>query len=77
MTITLNADMRVGAVAETITVTGETPVVDVQNSTRVQQVLSGQVARGAAGIARIRQSAGDLLAHSGQRHSERRRQPGR
>src|SRR5262245_57100744 len=28
-TATVNADMRVGAVAETITVTGETPVVDV------------------------------------------------
>jgi len=43
VTITLNADMRVGGVAESITVSGETPVVDVQNSTRVQQVLSAQV----------------------------------
>jgi len=32
-TATVNADMKVGAVAETITVTGETPVVDVQNIT--------------------------------------------
>jgi hypothetical protein len=39
---TVNADMRVGAVTETITVTGETPVVDV-TSTLNQQVLSGQV----------------------------------
>jgi outer membrane protein assembly factor BamB len=31
--ITINADMRVGGVQETITVTGETPVVDVQTST--------------------------------------------
>ena len=43
VTVTLNADMRVGGVQETITVTGETPVVDVQNSTRVQQVLSDEV----------------------------------
>ena len=32
-TANVNADLRVGAVAETITVTGETPVVDVQNIT--------------------------------------------
>jgi hypothetical protein len=36
--ITINADLRVGAVQETITVTGETPIVDVQ-STRRQQVI--------------------------------------
>jgi hypothetical protein len=38
---TVNADMRVGGVAETITVSGEAPVVDV-TSTRNQQVISGQ-----------------------------------
>ena len=43
MTVTLNAEMRVGGVQETITVTGETPVVDVQNSTRVQRVLDDAV----------------------------------
>jgi hypothetical protein len=43
VTLTLNADMRVGGLQETITVTGETPVVDVQNSTRVQRVLSDDV----------------------------------
>src|SRR5580765_1506803 len=32
-TATINADLKLGAVAETITVTGETPVVDVQNIT--------------------------------------------
>jgi len=37
---TINADLKVGAVAETITVTGETPVVDVQTSTKKQMVLS-------------------------------------
>ncbi len=41
--VTINADMRVGAVAETITVSGETPVVDVQTSTRQEVVLSNAV----------------------------------
>ncbi|HEY3044925.1 MAG TPA: carboxypeptidase-like regulatory domain-containing protein, partial [Vicinamibacterales bacterium] len=36
--ITINADMRVGTVSETVTVTGETPIVDVQSARR-QQVL--------------------------------------
>jgi carboxypeptidase family protein len=33
-TAPVNADLKVGAVAETITVTGESPVVDVQNITK-------------------------------------------
>src|SRR5437773_4541875 len=33
-TATINADLKVGALAETITVTGETPVVDVQSARR-------------------------------------------
>jgi hypothetical protein len=37
---TISADMRVGALSETVTVTGETPVVDVQTSTKRQVVLS-------------------------------------
>ena len=41
--VTLNADMRVGGVQETITVTGETPVVDVQTSTRRTTVLDDSV----------------------------------
>ena len=41
---TINAELRVGAVAESITVTGETPVVDLQ-SARQQTVLSGEVVR--------------------------------
>jgi len=40
---TINADMRVGALTETITVTGESPVVDTQTSTRRQMVLSSSV----------------------------------
>jgi hypothetical protein len=39
----INADMRVGTVSETVTVTGETPVVDVQTSTKRQVVLSNAV----------------------------------
>src|SRR6185436_11268370 len=41
--ITLNADMRVGGVQETITVTGETPVVDVQTSARRTAVIDNEV----------------------------------
>jgi hypothetical protein len=41
-TATVNADLKVGAVSETITVTGETPVVDVQNAQR-QTVLSKDI----------------------------------
>ena len=36
----MNAELKVGTLAETITVTGETPVVDVQNAAR-QAVLTG------------------------------------
>jgi hypothetical protein len=42
--ITINADMRVGAVEETITVTGETPIVDVQSARR-GQVISDDVVK--------------------------------
>ena len=54
-TATINADMKVGSLEETITVSGETPIVDVQ-STRRQTTLSGETvnaiptARGYAGI---------------------------
>jgi carboxypeptidase family protein len=40
---TISADMRVGNVSETVTVTGETPVVDVQTSTKRQVVLPSAV----------------------------------
>src|SRR5215471_11051815 len=42
--ITINTDMKVGAVSETITVSGETPVVDVQSATR-QEVLTNDVVK--------------------------------
>jgi hypothetical protein len=41
-TATVNADLRVGAVEETITVSGQSPTVDVQSTLR-QNVLSSQV----------------------------------
>src|SRR3989337_1733778 len=39
---TVNADLQVGALEETITVTGETPIVDVQ-SVRSQQTVSRDI----------------------------------
>ena len=53
---TVNADMKVGALAETITVTGETPVVDVQSAKR-QVVMNNDVIQ-ALPVAR---AAGALL----------------
>src|SRR5437870_2529054 len=41
-TATANADMKVGALAETVTVTGASPIVDIQNA-RTQTVLKGEV----------------------------------
>src|SRR4029077_1907915 len=41
-TAPINAEMRVGAVAESVTVTGASPVVDVQTSTR-REVVSQQL----------------------------------
>ena len=41
-TATINADLRVGGVEETITVSGQSPVVDVQNAVQ-QTVLTRQV----------------------------------
>jgi len=41
---TINADMRVGNVTETLTVRGETPVVDIQTTKR-QEVLTSDVVR--------------------------------
>jgi len=41
-TLTIPAEMKVGGVQETITVTGETPVVDVQNATK-QLVMKDDV----------------------------------
>jgi hypothetical protein len=42
---TINAEMRVSGLQETITVSGESPVVDVQTSTSREQVLSNDFVR--------------------------------
>ena len=44
-TATVNADLRVGTLQETVTVTGETPVVDIQSVTQ-QRVLGKDVLDG-------------------------------
>ena len=41
-TAAVDADMRVGALEETVTVTGEAPLVDVQNATK-QRVMDHEV----------------------------------
>jgi hypothetical protein len=41
-TATVDVELRIGAIQETVTVTGEAPVVDVQNTT-VQTVMTKQV----------------------------------
>ena len=73
--ITINAEMRVGGVQETITVTGETPVVDVQTSTRTQKVIDNEVIAAHSGVARIRQHPRDRAWHPGDR-AQFRREPG-
>ncbi len=42
---TVNAEMRIGGIQETLTVTGDAPVVDVQTSTSREQVLSNEFVR--------------------------------
>ena len=60
LTATVNADLRVGALEETITVTGETPIVDVQ-SVRRQTTINGDVINAIPVGARLRR---DHAAHS-------------
>src|SRR5512134_2171765 len=40
--VTINAELRVGALEETVTVSGESPIVDVQSTTR-QAVIDQEV----------------------------------
>ena len=42
-TLTIPIDLRVGALQETVTVTGETPVVDVHTAARTQKVIDNEV----------------------------------
>ena len=41
---TVNAELRVGALTETITVSGESPIVDVQSSQAVRTIDNGLIA---------------------------------
>ena len=52
-TASVNADLRVGALEETVTVTGETPIVDTQ-SVRRQTILSNELIRRFRPRARMR-----------------------
>ena len=60
-TVTVNGELKVGNVEETVTVTGETPVVDVQSARR-QAVLTGEVV---AGVPAARSWNGILLLMPG------------
>jgi hypothetical protein len=76
-TAQVNADMRVGALEETITVTGETPIVDVQNTKRqivldqelVQEIPSSRNTASLAallpGVTKQNQDVGGLNGESG------------
>ena len=50
---TVNADLRVGALEETITVTGESPIVDVQ-SAKQQRTLDSELVQSIPTRARLR-----------------------
>jgi hypothetical protein len=58
-TATVNADMRVGAVEETVTVTGETPIVDIQSTTREKSIAHDVIDTIPTG--RLAQNLGVLL----------------
>ena len=62
-TASVNADLKVGTVAETITVTGETPVVDVQSAAQTARVDRDDV-----------QGHPDQRRLDSARHARRRRQ---
>ena len=53
VTLTIPAEMRIGNLEETLTVTGATPVVDVQNA-RTQTVLNADVIAALPATARLR-----------------------
>jgi hypothetical protein len=68
LTATVNADLRIGAVTETITVTGESPIVDVQ-SIRRQATVSGDVFStlpSSRGYASVMQLIPSIIIQSGQ-----------
>ena len=55
--IPINAEMRIGALQETVTVTGETPIVDTQ-STRREMVIERRIAGHASRHAQLWNAAG-------------------
>jgi hypothetical protein len=57
--------MRVGGVQETITVTGETPVVDVHTAARTQKVIDNEVVSVLPGVPRLRKHPRHRARHSG------------
>ena len=64
---TVNADLKVGTLAETITVTGETPIVDVQ-SAKVQTTMNKDVIASIPDLEERHRHHGD---HSGDGHQRR------
>ena len=58
-TATINADLKVGALEETLTVTGESPIVDTQNIT--QRVVMTQEVRDALPTGRNIQAVGIMI----------------
>ena len=50
---TVNADLKVGALEETVTVSGESPIVDVQ-TTKQQRTLDNELLRSIPTRARLR-----------------------
>ena len=65
-TATVNAELRVGALEETITVTGEAPIVDVQSTTRQRVLEHGDHRRAADGTQPVQPGRADS-GHGGQR----------
>ena len=63
---TVNGDLKVGALEETITVTGETPIVDVQ-SARSQQTVEQGHPRGDSLLAERRRHPGADSRHEHER----------
>ena len=70
-TATINADLKVGALAETITVTGESPIVDVQSARR-ETTLSNDVLKS---IPTVRSYNAMVVRRARRRHQHRTTSP--
>ena len=69
LTASIDVELRVGELQETVTVTGESPIVDVQSARR-QQVIDGDVLQTHPDVALVQQRA------SARARRRRRRRPG-